>query len=98
MGTRRIAGVIVACVLPVATASCVLFDERSAAEGIEHRIHDMPGVSTTSLTYNSGIAVGKNFSLSVTLDASATGQQAIDVGRSSCASASPPGSMITSAP
>jgi hypothetical protein len=83
MRPRGVSGAIVAAAIAATAWSAVscalLFDKRGAAEDIERQLRAMPGVTRTSLTYNAGIDAGKNFSLDVTLDGSATEQQAVEV-------------------
>jgi hypothetical protein len=75
-----VAAAIAATVWPAVSCS-LLFDKRGAAEHIQGQLRAMPGVAHTNLTYSAGIATGKNFSLDVTLDESATEQQAVEVAR-----------------
>jgi hypothetical protein len=81
-GVRRsIVAAVIAATAWSAVSCSLLFDKRGEAEDIERQLRAMPGVAGTNLTYNAGIDAGLNFSLSVTLDGSATEQQAVEVGR-----------------
>jgi hypothetical protein len=94
---RSIVAAVIATTAWSAVSCSLLFDKRGETEDIERQLRAMPGVAGTNLTYNAGIDAGLNFSLTVTLDGSATEQQAVEVGRAFVRDRNAEGSTIMTA-